>query len=127
MVSIEDKLRITILTKYKSIRNFCTVNSLKYSTVMSVLDRGIANASFSTVANIAHALGLDADDFTSEERFDEISKKKANQNDILEYVKNNPNVRMVAKIHGQLTEEGQKEILKHAQYIASQGHRESDY
>ena len=118
-MSLEDKVRIAILSKYKSISLFCKKNDLKYSTVMSALERGFANSNFSTVTSISHALGMEAEYFTSEIKFDEAEKNRANQNDILEYVKSNPSIRMVAKIHGQLTEEGQKEILNHAQYVAA--------
>ena len=41
-------------------------------------------------------------------------------NDLLELLKNDPDLRMVAKIRGQLTEEGKKDLTKYAEYLKSQ-------
>lgn len=44
-------------------------------------------------------------------------------NELLEMLKNDPDLRMVAKIRGQLTEEGKKDLLKYAEYLKSQRDR----
>lgn len=43
--------------------------------------------------------------------------------EILEMLKNDPDTRMVAKISGDLTEEGKKELLKHAKLLRNQRDR----
>mgnify|MGYP001810262761 CR=1 FL=1 len=45
---------------------------------------------------------------------------RANQDDILDKLKNDPLVRLVAKIHGDLTEEGKKDLLKYAELLKNQ-------
>lgn len=39
---------------------------------------------------------------------------------ILEQLKNNPDTRMVAKIHGELTPQGQKDLLRYAELLRNQ-------
>ena len=46
-----------------------------------------------------------------------------NQKDLLEMLKNDPQLRMVAKIQGDLTEEGKKDLLKYAQLLKNQRDR----
>ena len=53
-------------------------------------------------------------------------RKSDDTNDLLEMLNNHPDLRMVAKIRGQLTEEGKKDLLKYAEYLKSQRDREWD-
>lgn len=122
-MSIEEKLRKLILSRSKSLMSFCKESGLNYTTVMSALSRGIQNASFSTVKDLAHALGMEADDLASESDFDAVMNGDANGNGILEFVKNNQNIKMVAKIGRELSPEGQKELLRYAQFISNEKNR----
>ena len=119
-MAIENVIKEYIIKNHKSIRNFCITKGLKYTTVISVLSRGIGNASFSIVAEIAHALGLEADDLTSEENFTEAIKKGLTKDLFLEMIKNDPELRMVAKIRGDLTADGKKDLLKYAELLRNQ-------
>lgn len=57
----EDKLREYILKRYSSIREFTIEVGMPYSTVASVLKRGIDNSSISNVFRICRALGISTD------------------------------------------------------------------
>lgn len=55
----EQKLRNLILDKYDSLRQFSKEADVPYSTLMTLLSRGIAGASFDTVIQICKKLDID--------------------------------------------------------------------
>lgn len=60
-MTIEERLKDLILERYKSIREFTTRIDIPYSTVDSVLKRGINNSNIITIIRICKALGISAD------------------------------------------------------------------
>lgn len=58
----EEMLRNYILSRYRSIREFTIMADIPYTTVKSVLERGIGNSSVSTVIKICKALRISADE-----------------------------------------------------------------
>ena len=54
----EQNLRNLILDKYPSLRKFAAAADIPYSSLMTILERGIAGASFDTVIKICKALGV---------------------------------------------------------------------
>ena len=59
MTSREDRLRNLILDKYLSLRQFSIEADIPYSSLMTLLTRGIGGASFDTVVKICNALEID--------------------------------------------------------------------
>ena len=57
----EDVLKDLILSKYKSIRDFTTQADIPYTTVDSVLKRGVLKSNVDTVIKICQFLGISAD------------------------------------------------------------------
>ena len=55
----EDKLRNLILDKYISLRQFSIEADIPYSSLMTLLSRGIGGASFDTVVKICKAMEID--------------------------------------------------------------------
>ena len=55
----EDTLRNLILDRYISLRQFSIEADIPYSSLMTLLTRGIGGASFDTVLKICNALGID--------------------------------------------------------------------
>ena len=55
----EQRLRKIILDRYDSLRQFAIEADVPYSTLMTLLSRGIAGASFDTVIQICKKLGID--------------------------------------------------------------------
>lgn len=51
-----------IREKFKNVRNFSIKNDLPYSTVRSVLERGVENSGVNTVLKITEALGVSMDE-----------------------------------------------------------------
>ena len=58
---VEDALKDLILTRYKSIREFCIAVDIPYSTIDSILHRGVLNAGIGKVIRICRHLGISAD------------------------------------------------------------------
>lgn len=58
----EEILKEHILSKYKSIRQFCLQNDFPYSTVDSVFKRGLDGCSVSLAIKICDKLGICVDD-----------------------------------------------------------------
>ena len=55
----EQTLRNLILDRYTSLRQFSKEADIPYSSLMTLLTRGIGGASFDTVVQICKALDLD--------------------------------------------------------------------
>lgn len=55
----EQKLRELILNEYVSLRKFSIEADIPYSTLMTLLARGIGGASFDMVIRICRKLGVD--------------------------------------------------------------------
>lgn len=55
----ELKLRNLILDRYTSLRQFANDADIPYSTLMTLLSRGVGGASFDIVIRICKILGID--------------------------------------------------------------------
>lgn len=55
----EQNLRNTILDNYASLRQFSIEADIPYSSLMTLLTRGIGGSSFDTVIRICSVLGMD--------------------------------------------------------------------
>lgn len=60
-MTIEEKLKEYILERYASIREFSHVINMSYSTLDSILKRGISNSSVTNIIKICKALNISAD------------------------------------------------------------------
>lgn len=58
---LEDKIKDMIISRYGSLRNFCNKIDVPYSTIDSILKRGIGKANVLNVIKICNALGLSVD------------------------------------------------------------------
>lgn len=55
----EQLLRNLILDRYPSLRQFAKEADIPYSSLMTLLSRGVSGASFDTVIRICQTLGID--------------------------------------------------------------------
>lgn len=60
-------LRNQILDHYTSLRQFALYANIPYSSVLTLLSRGIGGASFDTVMRICHTLDMDPEQLYSTE------------------------------------------------------------
>lgn len=60
-MSVEDKLREIINSRYGSVRQFAIQTGLPYTTVLSILDRGVLNAKALNVFKVCEELSIDAE------------------------------------------------------------------
>lgn len=91
-MTTEEKLKEYILDRYKSIREFTQTADISYSTLDSMLKRGIDNSSVSKVIKVCKVLGISADEL-ADGRITPINLYKPTQrilevSDILADVKN---------------------------------------
>jgi hypothetical protein len=61
-LTVEDKLKEMIIENYKTIQEFANVCKMKYTTVMSILSRGVLNANVQNIFTICQTLGLDPEE-----------------------------------------------------------------
>lgn len=61
----EQYLRSRILDRYISLRKFAAEADIPYSSVLTILTRGIGGASFDTVMKICRALDIDPTELMS--------------------------------------------------------------
>lgn len=57
----EERIKELIITKYGNVRAFATESGISYTTVRSILERGIMNAKAENVFKICHLLGISPD------------------------------------------------------------------
>ena len=88
-MTIEEKLKEYILTKYKSVREFVNIaTDMPYSTVDGILKRGIANSTIGNVLKICKALDISADELGNGKIVPaEQVRKKQNDIDIDDQIK----------------------------------------
>lgn len=76
-MTTEEKLKQFILMHYSSIREFTQEIDMPYSTMATILKRGLDNASVTNVIKICQALGISVDDL-AEGRIVPVVKEASN-------------------------------------------------
>lgn len=85
-MTIEEKLKEFILSRYKSLREFTQTIGIPYSTMDSILKRGIGNSSVSNIIKVCNALHISADALANGEiqsKFDNVPAATADIRDIV--------------------------------------------
>lgn len=60
-MTIEERLKYLILAHYKSLNAFASAAGVPYTTIVSILERGLLNARIGTIIKICKCLGISAD------------------------------------------------------------------
>jgi len=68
-------LKGVILSRYKSIRQFSVAMNIPYSTLITVLERGVDGMAYNTVIRICEALSLNPLDFSPLEEGNSVSSQ----------------------------------------------------
>ena len=66
-MNTEDEIKRLIESKYGNVKNFSIQNNIPYTTVRSILERGILNDKVENVIKMADGLGVKAEDLFSGE------------------------------------------------------------
>lgn len=61
-MTVEEKLKELILRQYRSVREFTQIIDMSYSTMDSILKRGVSNSSITNVTKICKALNISVDE-----------------------------------------------------------------
>lgn len=65
MAETEMKIREMIIEKYGSVKKFCEIIDMPWTTLDSILKRGIANSNITNVMKITRELGIDTESLAS--------------------------------------------------------------
>ena len=64
-MTIEEQLKTYILNRYSSLREFTQIINLPYSTMTTILKRGLANATVQNINKICKELHISADELAA--------------------------------------------------------------
>ena len=125
MGKIEDELKRRIKEKYGSIKNFSNEIELPYTTLDSILKRGIMNASASNILKITNKLGISLYEKDGELAFYEFKDVPqgpvTNAEATKEYFKKKNITTIAAHFDGdEYTEEELEQIRQFAEFVKSQ-------
>lgn len=93
-MTLEGKLKAMIQREYGSVQAFANAAGLKNTTVFSILNRGVNNASVTNIIAMCHTLGISTDEL-AEGRITPVIKdikqgaKMTDLEEIIEYTKAN--------------------------------------
>ena len=65
MSETETKIREMIIERYGSLKKFCEIIDMPWTTLDSILKRGIANSNITNVMKITKELGIDTESLAS--------------------------------------------------------------
>ncbi len=88
MDTIENHIKEMIVTQYGSLKKFCEIIDMPWTTLDSILKRGFSNSNITNVMKISHELKVDTESLASGEIVDSIEKTKAGKQEtpkILKY------------------------------------------
>ena len=86
-MGIEEALKERILKNYGNVQAFCDAYGLKYTTIVTMLKRGVHNANIDNVIAMCNALNISADAL-AENRIEERDKPAAAENDLAAILEN---------------------------------------
>ena len=90
-MTIENKLKELILSRYRSVLEFTQSIDMPYATMTSIFKRGIQNSSVTNIIRICKALGISADELANN-RIVPAKNHKTHMteiNDIIDFTKRN--------------------------------------
>ncbi len=105
-MKVEDRLKNVILNKYKSLREFSIEYDIPYTTLKSMLDRGIGNSSVTNVIKLCKSLGISADALADGEIIPIRERKSIPINDRIEVKEMVDEIREVLTHNGFITLDG---------------------
>lgn len=113
---VERRLKEMILERYGTMKDFTPHTGLSYSTVDTILRRGVKNASISNVISICRALGISADELANGrivqvEKRDFDIKKKTEVSEILDFMKVNLQSYDYLTLDGETMTQAELEVL----------------
>lgn len=106
MEATEMKIREMIIARYGSLKKFCEIIQMPWTTLDSILKRGFANSNITNVMKITKELGIDTESLALGEIIDSNAKS-------IPYTSN-----IAAHFDGDdFTEEEMEDILAYAEFV----------
>lgn len=105
-MTIEEKLKALVLSRYGSMREFSIALNMPYSTLDSIFKRGVDNASVANIIRICEALSISADELATGRIVNrQPSSLTADENELL-------------RLFRSVNDDGRRHILSTAQLVA---------
>ena len=86
-IMLEEKIKEMIIEKYGSVRQFSIKINIPYTTVDSILKRGIDNSNVENIIKICNSLNISIDNLLNKRKITSIEELKDIHMDILVLVK----------------------------------------
>lgn len=114
-MAIENELKQLILDKYGSVRSFTQSINIPYSTIDSMLKRGIDGTSVSTVLLVCLALNIDIEGLLNDEIIFKPSSRNPSDLNL------SSRLHCLSDLMEQMNEEGQEKLLDYAADLVAGG------
>lgn len=114
-MAIENELKQLILDKYGSVRSFTQSINIPYSTIDSMLKRGIDGTSVSTVLLVCLALNIDIEGLLNGEIIFKPSSRNSSDLNL------SSRLHRLSDLMEQMNEEGQEKLLDYAADLVAGG------
>ena len=76
METTENHIKEIIINKYGSLKKFCEIINMPWTTLDSILKRGFANSNITNVMKISHELKVDTESLASGKIIKYIEKRR---------------------------------------------------
>lgn len=86
-MKLEEVLTVMMIEKSGSVKSFCEASDLKYTTVLSILKRGVLTANIDHIIIMCNALDISVDAL-AENRIEKKGKPAAEENDLAAILEN---------------------------------------
>jgi hypothetical protein len=103
---VEEKIKNIILNRYKSLREFSIEYDIPYTTLKSMLERGVGNSSVTNVIKLCKALNISADALADGEITQVKERTTCKINDRIEIKEVLDNAKDLLIHHGSITLDG---------------------
>lgn len=115
-MTIEEKLKELILSKYRSVLVFTNSIGMPYTTMSSIFKRGVQNSSISNIIKICNALNISADAL-AQNRIEIVKQDTGNSIELTDILIT-LNKQMPITLNGEVLLPNEKQIIINALEIA---------
>ena len=115
-MTIEEKLKALILSKYRSVLVFTNSIGMPYTTMSSIFKRGVQNSSISNIIKICNALNISADAL-AQNRIEMVKQDTGNSIELTDILIT-LNKQMPVTLNGEVLLPNEKQIIINALEIA---------
>lgn len=114
------KLKSLIFDQFRSVREFAEAANVPYTTVHSILQRGVENSSVENVIKLCRTLGITVDDLLNDDRY-YLNPESA---ELAQYAFENPDLRLLFSAARDIEPEALKSVIEMVKHMKKKEHPE---